>query len=196
MALRDSAEALTDLPLDAFPDIAVEMGFRSFHGKILRRWIFQLGARDYESITDLPRAFREELALRWPLHRLQQALVQKSSDGTEKVFYRLPDGHGIETVSIPDGERRTLCVSTQVGCSIGCLFCASGRKGLARNLKAGEIIEQVLLTKGNLQSPLTNIVFMGIGEPLMNLDQLSTAIRIINHPEGIGLGARRITVST
>ncbi|MHC4943419.1 MAG: dual-specificity RNA methyltransferase RlmN [Planctomycetota bacterium] len=187
---------LTDLSMEDARRLAVEAGLKAFHGKILHQWIFQRGATEVEAMTDLPRAFRDRLAQEYKIHRLRQESMQKSRDGTRKFLFRLPDGHCIETVSIPESERLTLCLSTQVGCNLGCTFCASGQKGLERNLTASEIVEQILLTMGDRRKGLTNLVFMGIGEPLMNLAQLSDAIGIINDPEGIGLGARRMTVST
>jgi 23S rRNA (adenine2503-C2)-methyltransferase len=192
----ESRKFLTDLSLDGARRLAVDSGFKPFHGKILHQWIFRRGATTLDAMTDLPRTFRDRLEQEYGLHRLSRESVQKSSDGTRKFLFRLPDGHCIETVSIPEGERLTLCLSTQVGCAIGCTFCASGLNGLERNLTAGEIVEQILLTVGDRRKGLTNLVFMGIGEPLMNLAQLRDAIRIINDPDGLGVGARRITVST
>jgi 23S rRNA (adenine2503-C2)-methyltransferase len=187
---------ITDLKPEAFPELAAKMGFRSFHGKILYNWVFGRQAQSFQGMTDLPQLFRERLAQEYGLHRLETVEVQQSADGTQKALFRLPDQHLIETVSIPDGDRLTLCLSTQVGCAIQCRFCASGQKGLVRNLKTGEIVEQVILSAARARSAVTNIVFMGIGEPLMNFVHLSRAIMMINDPNGIGLGARRITVST
>jgi 23S rRNA (adenine2503-C2)-methyltransferase len=122
---------------------------------------------------------------------------QVSSDGTEKFLWALDDGEAIESVLIPEGKRRTLCISSQAGCALGCVFCATGRMGFRRNLSAGEIAAQVreIVIKGGAKKP-TNIVFMGMGEPLLNWDAVDTTLTILNHPGGLGIGARHITVST
>lgn len=187
---------LTDLSLEECVALSREKGQQPFHGKILYQWIYKKGARTLAEMTDLSTTFRGELEREYTLFRLKRIRKSESRDGTVKVLYELPDGHRIESVRIPHEERVTLCISSQVGCSIGCRFCASGLRGLDRNLTPGEMVEQVLLTGGIRKRDFTNIVFMGIGEPLLNLDNLSKAIRIINSPEGLGFGARRITVST
>jgi 23S rRNA (adenine2503-C2)-methyltransferase len=122
---------------------------------------------------------------------------QVSSDGTEKFLWALDDGEAIESVLIPEGKRRTLCISSQAGCALGCVFCATGRMGFRRNLSAGEIAAQVreIVIKGGAKKP-TNVVFMGMGEPLLNWDAVDTTLTILNHPGGLGIGARHITVST
>jgi 23S rRNA (adenine2503-C2)-methyltransferase len=190
------SQYLCDLSLDELIELSAAHGYPPFQGKILHKWIFKKGAQCLEDMTDLPKSFRAELAQGFHLHRIERIDAQSSADGTEKLLYRLHDGHCIETVKIPEGDRLTLCISTQVGCSVGCRFCASGRKGLERNLEPGEIVDQVLLTIDQGAEALTNIVFMGIGEPLLNFNALAEAIRIINGPQGLEFGARRITVST
>jgi 23S rRNA (adenine2503-C2)-methyltransferase len=123
--------------------------------------------------------------------------VQQSADGTRKYLWRLPDGEAIESVLIPSGARRTLCISSQAGCALGCVFCATGRMGFRRNLAAWEIaaqIREVILERPD-EKP-TNVVFMGMGEPLLNWPAVDAALTILNHPEGFGIGARHITVST
>jgi 23S rRNA (adenine2503-C2)-methyltransferase len=125
------------------------------------------------------------------------AVHQVSSDGTEKFLWTLSDGEAVESVLIPEGTRRTLCVSSQVGCALGCVFCATGRMGWRRNLSAGEIVAQVRqLSLRDPATPPTNVVFMGMGEPLLNWEAVDTALTILNHPDGCGIGARHITVST
>jgi len=147
--------------------------------------------------TELPTALRLALDQAFPLTRFELAAHQVSSDGTEKFLWTLGDGEAIESVLIPEGKRRTLCISSQVGCALGCVFCATGRMGFRRNLSAGEIVNQVreLVLRDPEHAP-TNVVFMGMGEPLLNWDAVDVALTILNHPEGLGIGARHITVST
>jgi 23S rRNA (adenine2503-C2)-methyltransferase len=147
--------------------------------------------------TDLPAALRTALDEAFPLPRLALRTHQVSSDGTEKFLWALDDGEAIESVLIPEGKRRTLCISSQAGCALGCVFCATGRMGFRRNLSAGEIAAQVreLVLRDPALKP-TNIVFMGMGEPLLNWDAVDTTLTILNQPEGFGIGARHITVST
>lgn len=187
---------LTDLTLEEMIELVIHKGGRPFHGKSLFKWLFNRGVKSFDLMTDLPKGLRSALREEYGLACLSPAQSLLSKDGTEKKLYELHDGHCIETVRIPDNKRVTFCVSTQVGCAMGCGFCASGLKGLGRNLTPGEIVEQILLTKENTKQELTNIVFMGIGEPLLNFTNLVKAINTINRPEGLALGARRITVST
>ena len=147
--------------------------------------------------TDLPAPLREALDQDFPLARLTVAAHQVSSDGTEKFLWTLVDGQAIESVLIPEGKRRTLCISSQVGCALGCVFCATGTMGWSRNLTPAEIAGQVreIRLKNPTLTP-TNVVFMGMGEPLLNWESVDVALTILNHPEGLGIGARHITLST
>ena len=159
--------------------------------------LWQRPVASWEQATDLPAPLRLALAEAFPLLRLSLVTRQVSRDGTEKFLWGLPDGEAIESVLIPEGRRRTLCISSQVGCALGCVFCATGTMGFRRQMTAGEIVAQarelVLLDPG--LKP-TNIVFMGMGEPLLNWDAVDPALSILNHPNGVGIGARHITVST
>jgi 23S rRNA (adenine2503-C2)-methyltransferase len=147
--------------------------------------------------TELPRALRELLDAEWPLPRLVRETAQRSADGTEKFLWRLPDGDAIEAVLIPEGARRTLCISSQAGCPLKCAFCATGTMGLHRNLQPWEIAGQVReLMLAEPPTKPTNVVFMGMGEPLLNWPAVSTALTLLNHPGALGIGARHITVST
>jgi 23S rRNA (adenine2503-C2)-methyltransferase len=160
-----------------------------------RLWQRPIGS--WDQATDLPAPLRAEVAAAFPLRRLALTTRQVSSDGTEKYLWDLGDGEAIESVLIPEGRRRTLCLSSQVGCALGCVFCATGRMGFRRNLSAAEIagqVREVILLDPALTP--TNIVFMGMGEPLLNWDAVSTALTILNHANGLGIGARHITVST
>jgi len=160
-------------------------------------WINKKGAAEFKEIRGIPGRLIAELEKRFVICTLscEEHLVSRK-DGTEKFLWKLKDGCYIETVLIKTGRRRTICLSTQVGCRFKCPFCASGAKGLIRDLEPAEIVNQVLCVQKIKKCRPTNVVFMGIGEPLDNYDNLEKAIRIINHPAGINLGARKITVST
>jgi len=165
-------------------------------GQIVRRLWTRPVAR-WEDATELPGDLRAALEAEFPLPRLEADTVQQSQDGTRKYLWRLADGEAIESVLIPSGSRRTLCISSQAGCALKCAFCATGTMGFRRNLAPWEILAQVreiaLRTPGDLP---TNIVFMGMGEPLLNWPAVDTALTVLNSPEGFNLGARHITVST
>jgi 23S rRNA (adenine2503-C2)-methyltransferase len=159
--------------------------------------LWQRPVARWADATDLPAALRAPLDEAFPLNRLTLQLHQQSSDGTEKFLWTLADGEAIESVLIPEGKRRTLCVSSQAGCALGCVFCATGRMGFRRNLTTGEIAAQVreLIVRDAALKP-TNIVFMGMGEPLLNWEAVDAALTILNQGEGLGIGARHLTVST
>jgi len=160
-----------------------------------RLWLRPIAA--WSEATDLPTALRAALGDAFPLGRLALATHQVSADGTVKFLWSLSDGEAIESVLIPEGKRRTLCISSQVGCALGCVFCATGRMGWRRNLSAAEIAGQVRETM--LLDPATrptNVVFMGMGEPLLNWEAVDAALTILNHPDGCAIGARHITIST
>lgn len=159
--------------------------------------LWQRPVPSWTEVTELPGDLRQRLNDELPLPRLELATTQTSADGTRKYLWRLGDGELIESVLIPSGERRTLCISSQAGCALGCVFCATGRMGFRRNLSPFEIAGQVreLLLRDPADKP-TNIVFMGMGEPLLNWPGVDAALTILNSPEGLGIGARHITVST
>jgi 23S rRNA (adenine2503-C2)-methyltransferase len=163
----------------------------------LARRLWQAPVTRWADATELPLALREELDTTLPLPRLAAEVVQQSVDGTRKYLWRLVDGEAIESVLIPSGARRTLCISSQAGCALRCAFCATGRMGFRRNLTPFEIAGQVRETLlDNPGSGPTNIVFMGMGEPLLNWPAVDTALTILNDRAGLGIGARHITVST
>jgi len=189
--------ALTDLAPDGWDVLLAVPGARRFTPGVVRRWVLQKGARSWDDMTDLSRALRAELAARWRVRLGALERTHASADGTVGLLLRLHDGQLLESVSIPEGERHTLCLSSQVGCAVRCAFCASGLEGVVRNLSPGEIVEQVLLAREACPAtPLTNYVFMGSGEPTHNLKAVVQALRVMTDPEGLGIGARRITVST
>ena len=159
--------------------------------------LWQRPVATWKDATDLPDPLRVALDDAFPLRRLTLTTHQQSSDGTEKFLWDLGDGEAIESVLIPEGKRRTLCISSQAGCALGCVFCATGRMGFRRNLSPAEIAGQVreLVLRDPGLKP-TNIVFMGMGEPLLNWDAVDTTLTVLNRAEGLGIGARHITLST
>lgn len=215
-------------PISRLPEewkaILEGMGERSFRAKQIFKWIHQRGVLDATSMTDLSKDLRAKLGDVGLSTPAEVSDVQRSADGTRKLLLRLTDGYSVECVLIPmtrdadedagddeegaveglDGgingsqQRVTLCISTQVGCAMGCVFCASGKAGLKRGLGAAEIVSQVLIAKRYLDpgEQLRNLVFMGMGEPLHHYDETVRAIRLLTHPEGLAMSPRRITVST
>jgi len=180
--------------LDAF---FAERGLPAYRAKQVVRRLWLNPAPDFDAITELPKSVRAELASAFELPRLSVAARQKSSDGTEKFLFTLHDGQAIESVAIPENDRLTLCISSQAGCALQCAFCATGAMGFQRNLSVFEIAGQVREMR-LLDPPIavTNVVFMGMGEPLMNWRAVDPALTILNDPLGLGIGARHITVST
>lgn len=168
-----------------------------FRGRQILSWVYERGVLDPAEMTNLPRGLRDRLAAELPAVSSRVLSWHASPDGTEKALVELADGQRIESVLIPEGDRATLCVSTQVGCAVRCRFCASGLEGLIRNLTTGEIVEQFLHARARLGNrPLTNLVVMGMGEPLHNAEALIRALHVLNAEWGPRFGARRITVST
>jgi 23S rRNA (adenine2503-C2)-methyltransferase len=181
-----------------------EFGAEPFRARQLWHWIYHRGATDFAIMTNLAKGFRGQLAERYALRRPEVATAQLSRDGTRKWLLRFADGQEVETVHIPEEDRGTLCVSSQVGCTLNCRFCHTGTQRLVRNLATPEIVGQVMLARdalGEWPSPkedrqLTNIVLMGMGEPLYNFDNVAAAMKIVMDPEGLALSRRKITLST
>ena len=199
-----------DLPslLGATQDSLVEQ-FRSWNEPAFRAsqvldWVFKRRVRSFDEMTNLSRALRTKLAEAYVLRTMAFSSVTGSKDTTRKYLFKLRDGRYVETVLIPanpalygeKSDRLTLCVSSQVGCAYDCKFCASGLAGFTRNLTAGEIVEQVMAVEELAEDRIDNLVFMGMGEPLANFTNLLTAISVLNSPQGVGIGARHMTVST
>ncbi len=189
---------LKNLTLIGMEDLAENLGLQRYRGRQIFHRVYGKAADSIDGITDLSKEARGLLSQRAYISSLIEVKRQRSIDGTEKFLFALEDGHRIESVLIPEDDRLTLCISTQVGCGMGCTFCLTGKNGLVRNLKSSEIINQVLAVQGGLPSDrrLTNIVIMGMGEPLANYSNTIKAIEILTHPLGPAIGARRITIST
>lgn len=177
---------------------AGERGAPAYRAAQIRKWLFQRRAGDWEAMTDLPKALRAELAERFRIWSTTVVRHSQSDDGSEKLLLGLADGGQVECVLLRDETRRTICISTQVGCGMGCVFCASGLDGVDRNLTVGEIVEQMLLLQRLLEPEerLSHIVVMGMGEPLANLERLLAALEWAHRDDGLGISQRRITIST
>jgi 23S rRNA (adenine2503-C2)-methyltransferase len=175
-----------------------ERGEPTFRLSQIRRWLFQRRAGEWSEMTDLPQPLRAALAEAFTLWSTQVVRHTRAEDGTEKLLLQLAGGGQIECVLLRDETRRTICISTQVGCGMGCVFCASGLDGVERNLSRGEIVEQMLQLARLLgpEERLSHIVVMGMGEPLANLDALLPALGEAHREDGLGISARRITIST
>ncbi len=204
--VADSAPAkinllgLTQAKLEAF---FLDLGEKRFRATQLMKWVHQLGETDFMAMTNMSKALRVRLAEVAEI-RLPEVMQQlDSADGTRKFLIRVSGGNAIETVFIPDGERGTLCVSSQVGCSLDCSFCATGKQGFNRDLSAHEIIAQIWIAaksfgqlRENGPRKITNVVFMGMGEPLLNFDNVVDAVGIMMHDNCYGISKRRVTIST
>jgi 23S rRNA (adenine2503-C2)-methyltransferase len=188
-------------------ELAEELAARGaapFRARQLWHWIYHRGATDFAAMTTLAKDFRAALAEHYELHRPAVSRALASADGTRKWLLRFADGHEVETVHIPEEERGTLCVSSQVGCTLTCSFCHTGTQRLVRNLTAAEIVGQVMVARdalgewpsGKDDRLLTNIVLMGMGEPLYNFDNVAAALKIVMDPEGLAVSRRKITLST
>ncbi len=180
------------------------LGEAVYRARQIAEWLYKKRACSFEEMTDLPRDLRARLAGQFSLGKLEVVRVLGGQDTTKKFLFRLSDGNLVESVLIPASpalygsrsDRRTICVSTQVGCAYGCKFCASGLEGFVRNLEPNEMVDQITTAEKASGSKIDNIVFMGMGEPLANFDNVMRAVRIINAPWGLGIGARHMTVST
>jgi 23S rRNA (adenine2503-C2)-methyltransferase len=210
--LPDGLANLVGMTRDAMRDALIAIGTPEKQAKMrvgqIWQWIYNWGVRDFDAMTNLSKSFRADLAAHFVVEVPQVVTKQVSEDGTRKYLVRIAGGHEVEVVYIPEADRGTLCVSSQVGCTLTCSFCHTGTQKLVRNLTAGEIIGQVMVARDDLDEwpksgtrtydarLLSNIVLMGMGEPLYNFENVRDAMKIAMDPEGIQLSRRRITLST
>ncbi|NIP86466.1 MAG: 23S rRNA (adenine(2503)-C(2))-methyltransferase RlmN [Planctomycetales bacterium] len=189
---------LLDAPQIPTLDWLQQHGLPAYRGRQIRRWLFQSRRETFAQMTDLPAEVRQQLEADFQIWTTRVVAHAGGEDGTEKLLLELSDGQRIECVLLRDGQRRTICVSSQVGCGMGCVFCASGLDGVVRNLTAGEMVEQMLRLMRLLpaEQRISHLVMMGMGEPLANLNQVLPALAVAESAEGLGLSARRITIST
>src|SRR5689334_2961844 len=203
-AATDTRTNLVGLSREELAAELATIGAPKFRANQLWHWIYHRGVAEFDAMTTLSKPFRAELAERYVLARPAQSRALQSSDGTRKWLLRFADGQEAETVHIPEEDRGTLCVSSQVGCTLNCTFCHTGTQRLVRNLDAAEIVGQIMVARdalGEWPSPpegrqLTNIVLMGMGEPLYNFDNVAAALKIVMDPEGLAISRRKITLST
>lgn len=190
------------LSKEQLTDYFKQIGEPSFRAKQVYEWLWQKSVFTFEAMTNLSKKLREKLEAEFVIRPIQTHFVQYSEDGTVKTRFQLHDGHFIESVLIPveEKERFTVCISTQVGCSLTCKFCATGQMKRIRNLDAAEIYDQVVLVARQCQevydSPITNVVYMGMGEPLLNYAEVLRSVELLTTEDGLGMAARRLTIST
>jgi 23S rRNA (adenine2503-C2)-methyltransferase len=195
---RQSPRDIRDFSLAELEEIIVGAGERRFRARQVAGWLYHRNAGSFDEMTDIPAELRDYFSARFTIGSGSEPVVAQSADGTRKLLLELGDGEAIEAVIIPADGRLTLCLSTQVGCAMGCEFCATARMGLHRNLTAGEMLGEIFAARAVLSDgeELTNFVFMGMGEPLANYQRLIKALRIMTEEWGMGISPRRITVST
>ncbi|MFQ6604767.1 MAG: 23S rRNA (adenine(2503)-C(2))-methyltransferase RlmN [Fidelibacterota bacterium] len=182
---------------DELEELVRSAGSPSYRGRQIYRWIYVSGVRDYDEMHTIPGSLRQHLAAAGPLHPLTSHLVTGDlADGSQKFLFTLSDGKQVESVLMKEKKRLTVCVSTQVGCAVNCSFCATAAMGFHRNLTAGEIVDQVLQIQHYSGAKISNVVFMGMGEPFLNYDHVLQAADLLHDPDGMNLGNRRITIST
>jgi 23S rRNA (adenine2503-C2)-methyltransferase len=182
--------------MEGLKELMASWGEPGFRATQLLRWLYAQGAQSYQEMSNLSRALRTKLEDNEPLAVPELLERRISADKTRKYLLRLADGACVETVGIPDGERLTVCFSTQVGCAMGCTFCTTGLNGLTRSLAPGEMVDQLVLVSRDFAARVTNAVAMGEGEPFANYEATLAALRIMNAPDGLGIGARHLTVSS
>ncbi len=197
MEARPEKKQLIGMTMEELEQFACTIGEKPFRGRQLFAWLYNKKARDFAEMTDISKPLRQRLAEVATIGLLRPVSEVVSRDGgTTKFLFELHDGERIETVSIRERQRHTLCVSTQVGCALGCRFCATARMGFRRNLSVGEIVDQVLVAERCLGKEVSNLVLMGMGEPFLNYENVLAACELVRHERGLAIGHRRIVIST
>ncbi len=196
--------SLLGLNTNELRELMLGEGEPPYRGSQVAEWLYRHGVRSFDNMSNLPAALKTGLARKYGIGRSKVSAIQQSSDGSVKLLLEMVDGSKVETVGLPYADRFSCCLSTQAGCPVGCIFCASGQEGLVRNLGPGEIVEQVLTVNEMVEAgvvhvssrkrKIDHVVFMGMGEPLLNYDSTVKAVRLINNE--MGIGARNVTVST
>lgn len=184
------------LTLEELQDLVKELGQPAFRAKQLNEWIHDKNVCSFDEMTNLPAALREKLSERFSFNVPVELVKQVSRDGSRKYLLQFSDGVSVETVGMPNRNKLAVCISSQAGCAMGCAFCATGLAGLSRSLTAQEMVDQVLHVARDFGERVTSVVFMGQGEPFANFDATVQALRILNDPDGLAIGARHLTVST
>lgn len=176
--------------------LIASVGQPRFRANQLASWIWKPGVTSFDDMTNLPKALRDVLRTECTLRSAHELTCLRSEDGSRKYLLQFSDGATVECVGMPSGSKLAVCISTQAGCAMGCVFCATGAAGLTRSLSAAEMVEQVLHVRDDYGARITSVVFMGQGEPFVNYDETITALRRLNDPNGLNIGARHLTVST
>lgn len=184
------------LTLEELQDLVKELGQPAFRAKQLNEWIHDKNVCSFDEMTNLPAALREKLSERFSFNVPVELVKQVSKDGSRKYLLQFSDGVSVETVGMPNRNKLAVCISSQAGCAMGCAFCATGLAGLSRSLTAQEMVDQILHVARDFGERVTSVVFMGQGEPFANFDATVQALRVLNDPDGLAIGARHLTVST
>ena len=187
---------IKDYNLDNLKNLMVEIGEKPYRAEQIFQWIFKENVTNFDDMTNISKELKDKLKEKFDLHVFNIITKQESKDGTKKYLFDVLDGNAIESVLMEYKHGKTICVSTQIGCKMGCKFCASTGVPFIRNLTAGEIVEQLLAIERDENIKISNLVFMGIGEPLDNYDNVMQAIKLLNNQKGINMGARHISLST
>lgn len=188
---------ITGMTLEEMENLLFSIGQPKYRANQLFTWLYKKRIQNLDAITVFSKSFRQELNLVVDMGYMEIVDHQISADGeTNKFLFKLKDGHCVESVFMIDGKRRTVCLSSQVGCVLGCKFCATGKMGFQRNLTAGEIVDQLLTILKTMRVDVTNLVLMGMGEPFLNYDNVLKACKVMSHSDGIAIGKRKITIST
>lgn len=196
MERTDRARDIRPLDLEELQNLVKELGQPAFRAKQLNEWIHEKNACSFDEMTNLPVAMREKLSERFSFNVPVELVKQVSKDGSRKYLLQFADGVSVETVGMPNRNKLAVCISSQAGCAMGCAFCATGLAGLSRSLTAQEMVDQVLHVSRDFGERVTSVVFMGQGEPFANFDATIDALRALNDPDGLAIGARHLTVST